>query len=157
MRALIVEDGSERGALAASRALARAGWTVGIGSPRRGGLADSSRWTSHWDRVPLANRDLDAFLEATNAAVAKRGYEVVFAGGDAEILGLSLGRDRIEARVPYASHESVVRALDKLELAKAARRAGFATPETVLATEDALATTRVPIIVKPRLHWTPGA
>lgn len=156
MRALIVGEGYERSALAASRALARAGWTVGIGSPTRSGLAAWSRSPSQWHQVPAVQYDLEAFLEAINTAVAEKGYEVVFGAGDAEVLGLSFGRDRISARVPYASHAAVVRAFDKLELSMAARRVGFRTPETVLASEEALARVKGPVVVKPRLHWTAG-
>lgn len=156
MRALIVGEGYERSALAASRALARAGWTVGIGSPIRSGLAAWSHSTSHWHQVPAVQHDLEAFLEAINSAVAEKGYEVVFGAGDAEVLGLSFGRDRISVRVPYASHEAVIRAVDKFELSMAARRVGLPTPETVVATEEALARVKGPVVVKPRLHWTPG-
>lgn len=156
MRALIVGGGYERSALAASRALAHAGWTVGIGSPMRSGLAAWSRSTSYWHQVPPVQHDLEAFLEAINTAVTEKGYEIVFGAGDAEVLGLSFGRDRISVRVPYASHEAVVRAFDKLELSMAARRVGLPTPETVVATEEALASIKGPVVVKPRLHWTPG-
>jgi predicted ATP-grasp superfamily ATP-dependent carboligase len=106
--------------------------------------------------VPPIQHDLEAFLEAINAAVTDKGYEIVFGAGDAEVLGLSFGRDRISARVPYASHEDVVRAFDKFELSMAARRVGLCTPETVVATEEALARVKGPVVVKPRLHWTPG-
>ena len=51
MRALIVEDGWQRGALAASRSLGRAGWDVGIGSPRPG-FAAASRFSAAWHEVP---------------------------------------------------------------------------------------------------------
>ena len=156
MRALIVESGYNRGALAACRALARAGWTVGDGSPQRGGLACSSRWVSHWDRVPSVHLDLDAFLEATNVAVIRRRYEVVFGAGDAETLGLSIGRDRIQALVPCPPHKTVIRAFDKYELYLAAQRVGLGTPKTIVATEDALARIRRPIVVKASLHWLPG-
>ena len=47
MRALIVEDGWQRGALAATRSLGRAGWDVGIGSPRPG-FAAASRFAAAW-------------------------------------------------------------------------------------------------------------
>ena len=50
MKALIVGESS--GALATVRELGRAGWTVGVGSSSRFGWAASSRWVSHWHRVP---------------------------------------------------------------------------------------------------------
>jgi predicted ATP-grasp superfamily ATP-dependent carboligase len=160
MRALIVEPGYTRGALAASRALSHAGWTVGIASPQRGGLASSSRWTHHWHRVPIPRRGSgsEAFLRATRAAIEEGEYAVVFGGGDAEALAISAGRRSLPAPVPYAPHESVVRAFDKLELGRAAQRAGIRTPATVDATALALATAPDrPMWVKARLQAVPGA
>jgi predicted ATP-grasp superfamily ATP-dependent carboligase len=59
--------------------------------------------------------------------------------------------------VPYAGHDAVMRSVDKLELARAAEGAGLACPRTVPATEAAVAETPLPVIVKSRLHWTPGS
>ena len=101
--------------------------------------------------------DLDAFLEATEAAVVRGGYEAVFCSEDAQALALSFGRDRLSATVPYPPHEVVLRAFDKFELSRAAQRAGMATPATVLADQHAIDETALPVIVKSRLHWTPGA
>jgi predicted ATP-grasp superfamily ATP-dependent carboligase len=157
VRALIVESGFTRGALAGCRALGRGGWKVGIGSPDPRGLAASSRHASRWHEVPPVEADLDTFLSATEMAVRDGGYEAVFCTEDAQALGLSYGRDRISARIPYPPHEVVVRAFDKLELFLAARRVGIAAPETVLADEGAIASVKLPVLVKSRLHWTPGA
>ena len=131
MRALIVEDGYSRGALAAARGLGAAGWIVGIASPRRVGLAPSSRWTARWHEVEPPAAGLDRFVSAVAGAVEAGGYEVVFGAGDAEVLALSAQRDRLGATVPYAAHEVVLRALDKLSLLEAAESAGLAVPRTV--------------------------
>jgi predicted ATP-grasp superfamily ATP-dependent carboligase len=101
--------------------------------------------------------DLDAFLEATEAAVVRGGYEAVFCSEDAQALALSFGRDRLSATVPYPPHEDVLRAFDKLELSRAALRVGMPTPATVLAEEHAIVETGLPVMVKSRLHWTPGS
>jgi len=157
VRALIVESGFTRGALAGCRALARAGWTVGIGSPAARGLAASSRYARRWHEVPPVEEDLDAFLEATERAVNEGRYEAVFCTEDAPALGLSFGRDRISAKVPYPPHEVVLRAFDKLKLSRAARRVGMATPETIVADDESITDVALPVLVKSRLHWTPGA
>ena len=157
MRVLIVESGFTRGALAACRALAAAGWTVGIGSPDRHGLAASSRYCDRWHPVPRVEDGLDAFLEATEAAVVARRYEAIFCSEDAQTLGLSFGRERLSATVPYPPHERVIKAFDKLELARAAERVGMATPRTTDADDDAVDRVELPVLVKPRLHWTPGS
>lgn len=157
MRALIVESGYTRGALSGCRALARAGWAVGIGSPRKHGPAATSRYADRWHEVPRVEEDLDAFLEATERAVRQGRYEVVLCADDAQAFGLSYGRDRLSAIVPYPPHEVVMRAFDKFELFRAARRVGMPAPETTLADDRAIAEVELPVLVKSRLHWTPGA
>jgi predicted ATP-grasp superfamily ATP-dependent carboligase len=141
-RALIVEDGFQRGSLAAARALGSAGWQVGVGSPQEG-FASSSRSTSAWHRVPSPEDGADGFLAAVRKAVEAGGYEVVFGAGDGEVLALSAGRDQLGAIFPYGPHEHVVRAFDKVELSEAAARAGLSVPGG--ATPD-----DAPVVVKPR-------
>ena len=139
MRALIVEDGWQRGSLAATRALARAGWRVGVGAPRRG-FAAASRFADAWHEVPPPEEDEGAFVAAVRAAVDVGGYELVFGAGDGEVLALSAGRNELGATFPYAPHEDVVRAFDKVALAEVAERVGLAVP----GVGDA------PVVVKPR-------
>ena len=142
MRALIVEDGFQRGSLAAARALGQAGWQVGIGSPREG-FASTSRATSAWHRVPSPEDGQDGFVDAVRKAVEAGGYEVVFGAGDGEVLALSAGRNQIGAIFPCGPHEDVVRAFDKVELSAAAARAGLSVPGRA-SPDDA------PVVVKPR-------
>jgi predicted ATP-grasp superfamily ATP-dependent carboligase len=152
VKALILEDGASRQALSASRALADAGWTVGVGAMERRGMAASSRATSHVHIVPPPERGLEAFIEGVNEAIVQKGYEVVFGARDTEVLALSMRRDEILAIVPHPPHSRVLRAFDKVELAAAALRAGIAVPDARSATDEALAAVDGPVIVKARLH-----
>jgi predicted ATP-grasp superfamily ATP-dependent carboligase len=153
VRALILDEGRDRGALAGARALHRAGWTVGVGSPERR-LAASSRATARWHDVPSAQEDAQGYLAATAGAIREGGYDVVFPCDDAGVLMLSRFRDEVPATVPYGSDKSVLRGFDKLELTRAAERAGLAVPATTEANE---ATTPEdwsgPVVVKPSLHY----
>jgi len=149
---LVVEDGFGPHPLAAVRAFGRAGWQVAVGSPQRAGRAVRSRWTRRWHEVPPAERDVAAFLAATVAAVDEGAYDLVFGGDDVEVLALSLGRDRLPACFPYAAHDLVVRAMDKVHLTEAAARAGLSAPPTSTDVEALVP----PVYVKSRLHWTPG-
>jgi len=146
VRALIVHPGDGRPVLTASRALATAGWTVGIGSPERNFIS-VSRSCRRWHRVPSAWEDAEAFVEATKAAVVDGGYEVVFGAGDAEALALAAHRDELRALVAHPPYERLLRAFDKLELASAARRAGLDTPRCV----DGDSRGRE-VVVKPRMN-----
>jgi len=154
MKALIVGDSC--GALATVRELGPAGWTLGVGSSSRFGWAASSRWVSHWHRVPPPVSDLGEFIGAINRATEKHGYDVIFGTGDAEILALSANREKIGPLFPYAPHSCVVRGIDKVHLVEVARKAGIATPITLEASESALKDLGFPVVVKSRLHWTPG-
>lgn len=152
MRALILDPGWSRGALAAVRSLGRAGWEVGLGLPGVDGLAMHSRYVTHLHPVPPPDVSEAGLVAAVAAACRRIGYDVVFAAGDAEVLALSALRDRIPTAVPYPDDEAVRRLFDKLELAQLASAAGLATPEVFVADEATLAGVRSPVVVKERLH-----
>ncbi len=154
VRALVVEQGFSRGALAAVRALAQAGWQVGVGAPDGRGLASSSRACARRHPVPAAHQDQPAFLAAVAQAVREGGYEVVFGAGEAEVLTLSEHREAVPAVVPHAGHQSVLEALDKARLAEAAVACGFRVPRSLAA--DTLSDETQPVVVKARMHARPG-
>jgi predicted ATP-grasp superfamily ATP-dependent carboligase len=154
MRALIVEDGLSRQALAAARALHAADWTVGVAASRPRGLAASSRATAREHGVPAPEGHVDAFVAAVRRVIAAERYEVVFGARDVDVLALSTRRDELGAVFPYPPHRVLLRAFDKLELGGAARAAGIAMPATRWATVDTLETVPVPVQVKARLHPT---
>jgi predicted ATP-grasp superfamily ATP-dependent carboligase len=151
-RVLIVEQGWSRGALAATRALAAAGWFVGVASAQEGGLARTSRFCARRHLIqPL--QPADAFVASVAALVRDHGYDVVFGAGEAEVLALSAAREMIPAIFPYAPHDVVLRALDKRELARAASAVGIAVPEVISV--EAIRDERTPVIVKARMHARP--
>jgi predicted ATP-grasp superfamily ATP-dependent carboligase len=156
MRALILEEGRSLAGLAATRALGRAGWSVGIGAPISNGFAALSRYATASHYVPSPHDDVDGFVGAVNKAVREGRYEVCFGTGDPELVATSACRDAIDCIVPYASHEKVLRAIDKLELAVVAEQNGLTTPTTVQATNEAIDRIQGHAVVKPRLHWMWG-
>lgn len=153
-RVLIVDDGRTPYVLPAVRALGSAGYVVGLGSAARGRAA-RSRWVEAVHPVPGPERGLHSFAGAVRAAVNQGGYELAFGADDVEMLALSAVRDELPCTVPHAHDDAVLRAVDKLELASAADRAGLGGPRTVEATARAVAETPLPVIVKARLHWSP--
>lgn len=155
MRALVVEEGRARGALAAVRALHAGGWTVGVGSPGARGLAAASRRASRRHDVPSPAAGVTAFVDAVRAAVVAGGYDVVLAAGDAELLALAYAAERVGAALPHPAYDVLLQAVDKLALSTAAAAAGLGTPRTALATPLELARWRGAAVVKPRWHWRP--
>ena len=152
MRALIVEQGWSRGALAATRALAAGGWQVGVATNSARGLSLASRYCHrrHWTR-PL--HPVDDFVDSVAEAVKDGGYDVVFGAGEAEVLALSAARHALPAIMPYAPHEVVVRALDKEAMTRAAARVGIAVPD--LVDPGTITDETTPVVVKARMHARP--
>ncbi|WP_200716743.1 MULTISPECIES: hypothetical protein [Brachybacterium] len=93
---------------------------------------------------------------AVNRAIADGDYDVVFGGGDDWMAALSAHRFEIDARVAHPEFSVVEAALDKLRLTELAHEVGLAAPHTELATPEALASWRGPVVVKCRTHWSPG-
>ena len=151
VKALIIDHGLSRSALAGARGLARAGWTVGIGAPKRS-LAARSRASSRWHHVPAPELGLDEFVTAVREAIDQGGYDAVLGSDDQHTLALSERRDEIPAAIGYPAHEDVVRSVDKLDLTMAAAAAGLRAPSTAEADAETVAAFDAPIIVKPRIH-----
>ena len=101
---------------------------MGVGTPSGRGLASVSKATSCRHRVPSPHAGLDGFVAAVNEAVRTNGYEIIFGAGDAELIALSSQREAIDAVIPYAPHDRVMRVVDKLALAEAAAKAGLTSP-----------------------------
>lgn len=154
MKVLLVADGDQRGALAAARSFGRGGAAVGVAAPQRG-LAGASRWCHAFHRIPAPEQGLSSFVDSVAGAIQAGNYEIVFPLGDAELLGLSAARDRLGAKFPYADHETVVRAFDKISVTDLARSCGMTVPVTVVD-EDDLPDLTPPVIVKQRLHGATG-
>jgi predicted ATP-grasp superfamily ATP-dependent carboligase len=153
VRALVVDPANARAGLAAVRALASAGWTVGVGGTDPRGLAASSRWTARWHSVPRPSAGADAFVAAVCRAVAAGDYEVLLPAGDEEALAVSGERERLPAVVPYPPHARVERAFDKLTLNAAADAAGVRRPATALvAPGEPFPDVPLPAVVKERVH-----
>lgn len=155
-RALIVTAGRARGSLAAARSLTDHGWTVGVGSPDGGGMVGTSRACARTHVVTRPRGDGADFVAGVRQAVLEGGYEVVFGGGDDWMAGLATYRGQIPARVAHPPADVVAAAMDKLDLTERARRVGLAAPRVEVATDEALAGWRGPVVVKCRAHWQPG-
>ncbi|MGN6373389.1 MAG: carboxylate--amine ligase [Solirubrobacteraceae bacterium] len=155
MRALIVDSHGGRGALAAVRGLARAGWTVGVACPSRSGLPALSRFARRWHRLPALAHSEEAFVRAVCDAVADERYELVFGCSDAEVLTLSAKRQSIPTRLPYPAHEKMLGAIDKARLAEAAVAVSIATPPAASSVAEAHERWGAkPVVVKESQHGT---
>jgi predicted ATP-grasp superfamily ATP-dependent carboligase len=152
VRALLVDQSRDRATLVAARCLARAGYTVATGAFAPS-FASTSRYVQRHHEIRECEDGEDEFVADIAAAVAAGGYDIVFCSYDVGLVTLSRRREEIGPAVwPYAPYESVRRAFDKLELARAAQRAGLRAPRTELASAAAVAAWRGPAVVKARSH-----
>lgn len=151
MRALILDSWGTRAALSGARALAAAGWHVGLALPAGTGCpATASRRVRATHVVPAPGCTGARLKDALQRAIGDEGYEVVFAATDADLLALSALREQLPVVVPHPRHASVLRALDKAQLAAAAQSAGVPAPRTT--SPDDAESLRFPALVKERLH-----
>lgn len=146
----------DRGALAAVRALHRAGWQVGVGTPDGGGMIAASRACGRDHHVPRPRGDIGEFASAVQAAVAQGGYDVVFGSGDDRMAALATCAKTVPAAVVHPPADVALAALDKAGLAERAVAAGLPGPRTELATDAVLDAWTGPVVVKCRSHWEPG-
>jgi len=91
-----------------------------------------------------------AFLADVASLCTPGELDVLVPCGDAEVLVLSAAREQLAAVVPFAPHEVVARAFDKVWLAQAGIRAGLLCPRTERAVETDVESFSLPVIVKAR-------
>lgn len=155
-RALIVGTARDRGALAAARALHRAGWHVGVGTPDGRGVLTASKAAARVHEVPRPRGDGAAFVSGVRDAVDAGGYDIVFGSGDDWMAATAYYRAEVPVTVAHPPAEAVFAGLDKLRLTQAARSAGLSAPRTTDATARTVAEWDGPVVVKCREHWSPG-
>ena len=147
MRILIVEDGRQRGALAAMRSLGRAGHEVGVAASVDA-LSGWSRWCERTHRVPRLS-DSTA-VKALEQVIRDNNYDVVFGVGDSECLMLASARDQLKAVIGVVEHDALVRALDKTELGVVGDQLGIRTPSVLDRIPDTLPSAG--LIIKEKIH-----
>ena len=156
VHALITEHGSNRGALAAARSLRGAGWTVDVATSSRS-LTARSRSVRQVFQVRSPSDDPAAFVADIARVIEQAGSEVVFPVDETHLLALSEHRDALGAVLPYGSHDVIVRATDRLDVAATAVRCGLATPPTWSGTVEQLEGWSGPVVVKGRVPALIGA
>jgi len=152
---VLVTDGEDRAALAACRALARAGHTVAVAAGRRPAPAHSSRACATRLYVP---RSLAAeeFVSGLATALLTTTYDALLPASDAALLALSRFRERLPSPLLLGlpPRDAIARSLSKLALLEEAGRVGFAVPESeeCVGKSEALAAAAAlgyPVVAKP--------
>lgn len=128
---VLVTDGEERAALAACRALARAGHMVAVAAGRRPAAAHCSRACARRLLVPRSLAG-DEFVSALARAARITTYDALVPGSDAALLALSQFRERLPTSLllGFPPHDTIVRSLNKPALLEEADRVGLAVLES---------------------------
>jgi len=148
VKVLLLDEGRDRASVAAARALAARGWTVGSGSATPS-LASRSKATAAWHRIVHTDDGDDAFVDSVQEVVSAHGYGAVFPGWESAAVALSARRDRLSFPLGFGPHEGILTAIDKWKLQPLARAAGLHVPRTVIATADGFDQLDGSVVVKP--------
>lgn len=150
---VLVTDGDQRSALAATRSLGRAGFRVVVAAPGMKSLAGASRWTH--ERVPAPNplHDPAGFADRIAEAAARTGAAVILPMTDQSLLALLPRRgDLGGAIIPAPDLDRQQALADKARVMAAAARLGIGVPaQHLLEVADAagLSGLAFPLVVKP--------
>jgi predicted ATP-grasp superfamily ATP-dependent carboligase len=148
---VLVLDASARAALAACRALGRAGHDIDVATHDPAALAGYSRYTGRVHALPGPDASQDAFDDALDAILRARGYDVLVVVDDATLARLA-DRPAPLPTFPILG-PAFQRLIDKVGLADLCRDIGVAYPATLVASnpnevEAAVAAVGLPVVVK---------
>lgn len=157
MRALVL-DGNENQAVAATRSLARAGYSVSVGASEGWSKAGWSRAAAGTFVYPHPGSDPDGFVRSIVGEL-RHGAAVVMPMTERSTIPISVHRKAImEAggKLVLPPHEVLLRVFDKNGMTELARTLGIAVPRTwvIQATTDAAAvgsTLPYPVVLKPNV------
>lgn len=161
-RRVLITDGEARAALAACRALRRAGYEVDAVASRPPAAVHWSRYCSRRLLAPDPRVDKAAFVASLNRFLDSRRYDVLLPASDAALLAISEDRNRLSRLVAIGlpRHEVVLRCLSKTAVFEASQASQLAAPKTELCrtldeAREAAAGLGFPLLVKPHMSARP--
>lgn len=153
---LLLTDGDTRPALAAVRALGRAGHEVIVAAERQPALAAASRFCSDFEAHASPVDDPEGFIADIKSVVARRRVDVLFPMTEVTTLLVTGNRTALpySCSLPFADTSAIATASDKAQVVALAQELGVPTPAThvvadVAATVSIPGNLPFPIVVKP--------
>ncbi len=154
---IVVLDGNENHAVAATRALVSAGHEVIVGSSATWSKAGWSRYARKSFQYPSPEDTSTEFVDALLEELKKESVALVMPMTERTTLPISERRKEIfelGAKLVLPEHEVVLRAFDKQQTTALARNLGIAVPETNLVrtrgeADELAGTCRFPVVLKP--------
>jgi predicted ATP-grasp superfamily ATP-dependent carboligase len=163
---VLVLDGNENQAVAATRSLSKAGHRVLVGAETSWSKAGWSRHAAGAFAYPDPARDVDGFTECLLRTVRAAGGAFVLPMTERTLLPVSLCRARIAdagGAFVLPAHERVVQACSKEQTTALARDLGLVVPRTWTLGADAVEARRLsgdlpyPVVLKPAMSHEPLA
>jgi predicted ATP-grasp superfamily ATP-dependent carboligase len=154
---VIVLDGNENQAVAATRALSRSGHRVDVGSSDTWCKAGLSRYASASFQYPELESDPVGLVDTLLVRLERYGPAVIMPMTERSTLAVSEHRERLlqaGAMLTLAPHETLLRVFDKRAMTDLAQQLGLAVPRTWLVERDEdLSRVRdeasFPVVLKP--------
>jgi predicted ATP-grasp superfamily ATP-dependent carboligase len=163
---ILVLDGNENQAVAATRSLARAGHRVLVGADTAWSKAGWSRYAAGAFAYASPLDDAGAFVADVAAAVRRHGGAFVMPMTERTLLPISRDRSALAdagATFVLPPHARVLEACDKAHTTRLARELGIAVPRTCTLSADAPGADRLaaeltyPVVLKPAMSHEPGS
>jgi predicted ATP-grasp superfamily ATP-dependent carboligase len=161
---VLVLDGNENQAVAATRSLSRAGHRVLVGAETRWSKAGWSRHAAGTFVYPSPARDADAFVERMAQMARTHPGAFLLPMTERTTLPISRERARLAGHAAFVlpPHERVLQACSKEETTRLARSLGISVPQTWALGASALDAERLageltyPVVLKPAMSHEPG-
>ena len=134
---VIILDGNQRSALAATRSLGMTGIDVVVGAEKGRSLASSSRFCNKVFSYPSADTDPPAFLRAVLETAERYVNPVLFPMTDMTVNEILLNRNLFpeNVRIPFSDHDRYDALSDKEKLFRQAEKLAIPMPETLFSSD----------------------
>ena len=134
---VIILDGNQRSALAATRSLGMKGIDVIVGAQARSSLASSSRFCKRFFSYPSPDSDPAAFLRVVSEISEGYVNPVLFPMTDITVNEILLNRALLPGNVliPFPDHIRYDSLSDKEYLFRQAKKLAISTPETLFSSD----------------------
>jgi len=135
--AVIILDGNQRSALAATRSLGMQGIDVVVGAEGRSSLASSSKFCKRFFSYPSPDSDPAAFLRAVLETSEQYVNPVLFPMTDMTVNEILLNRTLLPENVliPFSDHLRYDALSDKENLFRQAKKLAIPMPETLFSSD----------------------
>ena len=135
--AVIILDGNQRSALAATRSLGKKGIEVIVGAETRKSLASSSRYCKGVFSYSPPDSNPPAFLRSVMETAGKYVDPILFPMTDVTLNEILLNRKRFpeNVRIPFSDHDRYDALTDKENLFRLAMKLGLPIPATLFSSD----------------------